>query len=136
MYGLKQAAVLAYIHLSKNLKDEKYYHIISTLGLWKNHKRKTIFGLCVDDCGVKYYNLNDIKHLKTIIEQQYTCKIDYTGNHFLRFTLNWNYKKGFVDITMPDYVKHALQKLQHIPKVHPQYSPHNYVITKWTQKGD
>ena len=37
---------------------------------------------------------------------------------------------------MPDYFQHALQKLQHIMKIYPKYSPHHYNVTKWTQKGD
>ena len=37
---------------------------------------------------------------------------------------------------MPDYVRNALQKLQHKVHIFPQYSPHNFIITKWTQKGD
>ena len=70
MYGLKQAAVLAYEHLSTYLIKASYSKIIGTLGLWKHHTRKTIFCLCVDDFGVKYYNTTDLNHLKSTIEQQ------------------------------------------------------------------
>ena len=36
---------------------------------------------------------------------------------------------------MPGYIQKVLQKLQHLPPKHPQYSPHECVTTKWTQKG-
>ena len=37
---------------------------------------------------------------------------------------------------MPNYITHALQGLQHVPKVFPQFSPHEYIHTKWTKKND
>lgn len=136
MYGLKQVTVLAYIHLSKFLKDAIYYPIVGTLGLWAHKTRKTIFCLCIDDFGVNFFKNEDLNYLQKTIKQQYTCIVDQSGKKFLGCTLNWNYKKGYVDISMPDYVRNALQKLQHTICTFPQYSPHNYIITKWTQKSD
>ena len=54
MYGLKQAAILAYDHLVKNLGNYGYYPIPHTVGLWKHKMRRISFCLCVDDFGVKY----------------------------------------------------------------------------------
>ena len=127
MYGLKQAAVLAYECLSKILKKAGYSPIPATLGLWKHSTRKPIFSLCVDDFGVKYYNIDDLKHLQQAIETHYTCKTDMTGRNFLGFTLDWHYDLGFVDISMPEYIKIALKKLQYIMQVFPQYSPHHHI---------
>lgn len=136
MYGLKQAAILAYEFLSSLLKDASYAPITGTLGLWKHSTRKTIFCLCVDDFGVKYFSEEDLTHLHQAISKKYTCKIDHQGRNFLGFTLNWNYDKGFVDISMPDYVKNALEKLQHKPQNFPQYTPHKFISINWTRKGD
>ena len=97
MYGLKQAALLAYEFLSTLLKDAGYTPLVGTLGLWKHKSRKTIFCLCVDDFGVKYYSKEDILHLQDTISKQYTCKIDWSGSNFLGFTLKWNYEAGYVD---------------------------------------
>ena len=55
MYGLKQAAVLAYEHLIENLAPHGYRPIPRTTGLWKHYTRPITFCLCVDDFGVKYY---------------------------------------------------------------------------------
>ena len=41
MYGLKQAAILAYKQLVKNLANEGYYPDVNTTGIWKHNKRKT-----------------------------------------------------------------------------------------------
>ena len=136
MYGLKQAAILAYEFLSKLLRQADYIPITGALGLWKHKTRPTVLCLCVDDFGVKYYSKNDLQHLHQAISQQYTCKIDEKGNNFLGFTLDWNYDKGYVDVSMPNYVKEALVKLQYKPKQVPQYSPHKYISTNWTCKGN
>ena len=60
MYGLKQAAVLAYKNLSKLLIKAGYFPIINSQGMWKHVTKPTTFCLCVDDFGVKYCNKNDV----------------------------------------------------------------------------
>ena len=104
MYGLKQASVLAYQNLIKLLTDGGYQHIVGSLGMWKHKTRKTIFCLCVDDFGVKYFSKEDVQHLHDSIAMEYTCKIDWTGEHFIGYKINWNYDKGYVDINIPDYI--------------------------------
>ena len=43
MYGLKQAALLAYNHLKENLAQDGYSPIIGTVGLWNTrHAHKNI----------------------------------------------------------------------------------------------
>ena len=41
--------------------------------------------------------------------------------------LDWNYEKGYVDLSMKGYVKKALQRFQHPRPIRPQHSP-----SKWT----
>ena len=38
MYGLKQAAILAYNHLQRCLKQHGYTPVTGTVGVWKYHK--------------------------------------------------------------------------------------------------
>ena len=63
MYGLKQAAVLAYDNLVKNLSSHGYSPIPHTIGIWQHATRRTKFCLCVDDFGVKYFTKQDADHL-------------------------------------------------------------------------
>ena len=49
--------------------------------------------------------------------------------------LTWNHDKGYVDLSMPDYIRHALEKLHYVTKTFPQYSPHPFVDVNWTKKG-
>ena len=58
-----------------------------------------------------------------------------SGNSFCGFSLDWNYKEGYVDISMSGYVKKALQKLQYIQKIYPQYSLHDFTPIVYGSKG-
>ena len=45
MYGLKQAAILAYENLQSNLKPFGYAPVIGTVGMWQHNTRSTTFVL-------------------------------------------------------------------------------------------
>ena len=76
MYGLKQAAILAYQNLFKIVLKAGYFSIVISQGMWKHKSRPTLFCLCVDNFGVKYYTKDDAMHLKTTLEKCYTCNVD------------------------------------------------------------
>ena len=63
MYGLKQAAILAYQHLKNSLEPYGYYPVQVIIGMYQHNKRPTKFCLCVDDFGVKYWSKADDDHL-------------------------------------------------------------------------
>ena len=136
MYGLKQAAVLAHGALSKILKEEGYEKIEGSLGMWKHTTRKTAFCLCIDDFKVIYYSKTDIDHLLTTLQKVYDVTVDWSGKHFLGYMLDWIYEKGFVDLSMPGYIKELLLKLQYQVKKHPQYSPHDATTINWIAKSN
>ena len=75
MYGLKQAAILAYQELKKNLKTYGYHPIIGTVGLWQHETRPTKFCVCVDDFGVKYFLQDDANHLINSLKKHYKCRL-------------------------------------------------------------
>ena len=136
MYGLKQAAILAYTYLCNHLKPFGYYHVPGTHGIFAHESRPTKFCLCVDDFGVKYFSQDDKNHLiNTLCHQnKFNITIDKTGKHFCGLTLDWNYHPGYVDISMPHYVKKALQRLYPNPSI-PQYSPHQHIPIIYGKKG-
>ena len=49
--------------------------------------------------------------------------MDFSGRNYCGLTIDWNYKQGFVDISMPNYIKKALEKFTYTPKT-PQFSSH------------
>ena len=53
MYGLPQAAILAYEQLCDHLATGGYYPIVGTNSMFKHKTRPTVFCLCVNDFGLK-----------------------------------------------------------------------------------
>ena len=57
------------------------------------------------------------------------------GKNYYGLNLNWNYKFRFIEILIPKSVLSALKRLNHIPKVSPQYSAYKYTLIAHGQKG-
>ncbi len=67
------------------------------------------FSLIVDDFGIKYVGAEHAHHLiDALQEQHYALDIDWSGTLYCGVTLTWNYALGYVDISMPNYVKKLL----------------------------
>ena len=79
--------------------------------------------MVVDNFGVKYTRKEDVEHLKSVIEQDYTVTVDWIGNRYIRITLNWEYKRRQVHLSMPNYLKKALKLFQHEVQ-REQHAPH------------
>ena len=126
MYGLKQAAILAYDYICQNLEPAGYHPVPGTVGLWKHTTRPIAFCLCVDDFGIKYFTKDDVNHLLEQIGTIYKYTTNWEGKDFCGLHFDWNYDKQYVDISMPDYVKKALKRLQYTPT-------HYYVISSSLQ---
>jgi hypothetical protein len=82
----------------------------------------------VDDFGVKYINETDVNHLIQALKQDYENEEDWEGTRYLDITLDWDYKKREVDLSMPGYVERALARFGHlIPKIL-QHQPHKHTV--------
>ena len=119
MLGLKQAGILAYIHLKNCLEPYGYKPIPGTVGLLGHNKCPTKFCLCVDNFSVKYWSIEDVNHLCNTIGANFRYTTDWEGKHYCGFTIHWNYALGYVDISMPGYIQEAKKKLDYHEKVFP-----------------
>ena len=126
MYGLPQAGLLANKLLEKRLNKNGYYQSKLVPGLWKHEKRAIQFTLVVDDFGVKYEQKKDAEHLMKTLKKHYTVSEDWTGKRYIGITLDWDYEKQQVHLTMPGYVKKALKQFQHETPQKRQDSPFPY----------
>ena len=82
MYGLKEAGIIAYQLLVKNLAPHGYHPCTHTPGHWKYVTRKIMFNLAVDDFGIKYVHKYYIDHMFTALRQNYEISTDLTGTHY------------------------------------------------------
>ena len=124
MYGLKQAAILAYLQLVNFLKEHGYFPEKHCIGLWSHNTLPTKFCLCVDDFGIKYFSKSDVNHLLNALRAHYKISIDWDGNNYCGLTMKWNYNDGYVDVSMPGYVTKQLERYNHQTPSKPQYAPH------------
>ena len=116
MYGLPQAGLIANELLEKRLNKHGYHQSKLVPGLWKHDTRPIQFTLVVDDFGVKYVGEEHARHLKTVLEEHYKLTCDWTGTRYIGITLDWDYNRRQVHLSMPNYVKKALKQFQHILK--------------------
>ena len=70
--------------------------------------------LVVDDFGVKYVGEEHANHLKAALKEKYTVTTEWDGKRYIGITLDWDYKRRQVHISMPNYVKNALAQFQHV----------------------
>ena len=125
IYGLKEAGIIAFQHLVKNLDKHGYEPMPFTPGLWRHRTRPTTFTLCVDDFGVKFFSKTDAQHLISAVETNYQCTVDWSGSLYCGLNLQWNYSEGYVDVSMDGYVKRALKRFNHVPSsTRTQHAPH------------
>ena len=124
MYGLKQAAILAYENLKQNLAQDRYKPVGGTVGMWQHKTHPTKCCVCVDDFGIKYFSKDNTQHLLTSFKKDYKVTTDWDGQKYCGLTFNWQYKLGYVDFSMPGYVYVSLKQLGHTPKRFPRYSLH------------
>ncbi len=123
MYGLPQAGLLANELLEKRLNKHGYHQSKLVPGLWKHETRPIQFTLVVDDFGVKYVGEEHANHLKATLEEHYKLTCDWTGRRYIGITLDWDYKRRQVHLSMPNYVAKALKQFQHkVRKL--QHSPY------------
>jgi hypothetical protein len=122
MYGLPQSGLLANELLERRLNKHGYRQSKLVPGLWKHDKRDIQFTLVVDDFGVKYTDTHDVLHLQQVLEEHYKITMDWEGKRYIGITIDWDYKRRQVHLSMPGYIKAALLQFQH-NKRHKQLSP-------------
>ena len=105
MYGLKQAAILAYQQLKQHLAPHGYYPIPNTVGMWKHTTRSIQFCLCVDDFGVKYTRKEDANHLLEKLKMKYNMTCDLSGTSYCGLILKWNYHQNMLICPCQDKLK-------------------------------
>ena len=82
MYGLHQAARLAYDNLKLHIGKYGYYPDKVATNIWSHQDRRTKFCLCVDDFSVQYFCKEDADHLIKVLQEKYIVTTDFTGKKF------------------------------------------------------
>jgi hypothetical protein len=111
MYSLPQAGLLANKLLEKCLNKHGYQQSKLVPGLWKH--RPIQFTLVVNDFCIKHLGKEHAQHLKNAQKEHCKLTCNWTGKQYIRITLDWDYNKRHVHLSMPNYVQKALKQFQH-----------------------
>lgn len=122
IYGLKQSGLLSQKALVQHLKDNGYAQTKSNECLFTNLDNTVQFSLVVDDFGIKYTNIDNAKHLVSVLQMKYGVTVDWKGTKYLGMHIDFQKEKGRVHISMPTYVDKALSKLDHKAKSYKTHS--------------
>ena len=128
MYGLPQAGIIAQELLQERLLKAGYRQSKVTPGYWKHDWRPISFTLVVDDFGVKYINETVVNHLIQALKQDYEIEENWNGTRYLGITLDWDYNKREVHLSMPGYVERALARFGHLIPKKLQHQPHKHTV--------
>jgi hypothetical protein len=131
IYGLPQAGILANDLLVKRLAKGDYHPAPYTPGLFLHKSNGVSFTLWVDDFGVKYIDKKAALHLLDLLKEDYEMKEDWSGSKYLGFTLEWDYRRRILDVSMPGYVARALKRFMHPIPSRPQHSPHAFIAPNY-----
>ena len=78
----------------------------------------------MENFGIKYVEKEHVEHLLKALKKNYKFTEDWEGDLDCGIKLDWNYKEGFLDISMPGYTKNLLQRVRHEKPAKPQHSPY------------
>ena len=134
MYGLPQSGLLANQLLEKRLNKHGYKQSKLVPGLWTHDTRPIQFTLVVDNFGVKYKHGKDARHLMNVLKNHYDVTEDWTGARYIGITLDWDYAKRQVHLSMPGYVKKALTQFNHTKPSKRQNSPFQHTPPNYGAK--
>jgi hypothetical protein len=81
--------------------------------LWKHNKRPIQFTLVDDVFCIKYVGEEHAQHLKNALEEHFKLTCNWTGKQYIKITLDWDYNKRHVHLSMPNYIQKALKQFQH-----------------------
>ena len=62
---------------------------------------------------MKYIGEEHTQHVKNALEEHYKLTCDWTGKRCIGLTLDWDYNKHQVHLSMPNYLQKALKQFQH-----------------------
>ena len=134
IYGLKEASIITYKRLVRNLQPHGYAPVAHTYGLWTHSTLPTTFTLAADDFGIKFFAANDSTHLLGALRKNYYITVDPSCSKYCKITIKWNYPRNYVDISMTNSVSKSLERFQHPVPMLPRRSSHKRLAPTYGAK--
>jgi hypothetical protein len=131
IYGLPQAGKLAQDRLISHLATHGYIQCVNTPCLFVHTSNGVAFTLVVDDFLIKYKDRSSAEHLLSALRELYVITTDFSDRQkYVGITLYHNKTKHYIDMSIPGYVKKALQRFKR-PNIKGADSPIIYIPPKY-----
>ena len=128
MYGLPHAGLIEQQLLKKRLEKHGYGQSNITPGFWKYDTRPISFTLTVNDFGVMCIGTEHADHLINDLKEHCEVAEDWDGTEYCGITLDWDYIKRLVHLSMPCCCDEALARFCHeLHKIIGQ--PHKHALS-------
>ncbi len=134
MHGLKQAARLAYDDLKVHLSKYGYRPDPIATNIWSHNTKSTKFCLCVDDFVVQYFSDMTMLSISSRLYRQSTKLLLIRKEKNCGLQFEWNYVHGYIDISMSNYFRKILQKLDYNQGKTSQHVPHQWTVPVYGKK--
>ena len=102
--------------------------------MWHHKTCPLTFTSAADHFGIKYISKQDAKHLLSALQDKDSITINWSGYLNLGLSINWQYDKGYVEVSMQDYIPKALVKFQYLHPHLPRHAPHAWTAPVYGQK--
>ena len=89
------------------MNDKGYKQITLVHGLWIHEWRPIQLTLVVDNFGVKYMGEEHAQHVISVLRDEYDITTDWKGEIYIILTLDWDYDRRDVHLSMPGYIAKA-----------------------------
>ena len=90
----------------------------------------------VNNFEMKYIGKENAKHLVGIIKKHYEMTMDWECTKYCRLTLEWDYIKREVHLSMPGYIDNALQRFNHMRPNRIQNQPYKHAAPNYGEKSN
>jgi hypothetical protein len=91
--------------LPRNSSSNNYSKQDTPKAYWKHKWRSISFTFVVDNFGVKYIGKEHVLHLIKVLKEHYKVEEDWGGTRYLGITLDWDYTRHEVHLSMLEYVE-------------------------------
>jgi len=131
IYGLPQAGKLSQDRLISHLATHGYIQCVNTPCLFVHTSNGIAFTLVVDDFLIKYKDRSAAEHLLSALRELYIITTDFSDRQkYVGITLYHNKQKHYIDMSIPGYVKKAIQRFKR-PNLIGADSPIIYIPPKY-----
>ena len=110
--------------LRQRLATCQYIECMHTPGFWQHIFRLVQFTLVVDNFGVNFVDVEQLRHLVKSLKKFYEIVLDSTGSKYCGIKLEWDYENRTVELSMPNHVPTKLKEFDHPNPSKPQHAPH------------